>query len=156
MMGVVALGVVDTTLAHAVAGHAVAGGVEESDVGIEIVEVDFLAILLDELGSGTDPEEGAALAIALLEGLVAKKTMAVLTTHLTQLAAAALELEAAACAAMEFDPATDRPTYRLRPGSPGGSEALANPLGVSAALVTSDGFLLLGRRSGHVARYGNS
>lgn len=82
-------------------------------------------ILLDELGSGTDPEEGAALAIALLEGLVAKEAMAVLTTHLTQLAAAALEIEAAACAAMEFDPATDRPTYRLRPGSPGGSEALA-------------------------------
>lgn len=82
-------------------------------------------ILLDELGSGTDPEEGAALAIALLEGLVAKEAMAVLTTHLTQLAAAALELEEAACAAMEFDPATERPTYRLRPGSPGGSEALA-------------------------------
>ncbi|MGB5817005.1 MAG: Smr/MutS family protein [Thermoanaerobaculia bacterium] len=82
-------------------------------------------ILLDELGSGTDPEEGAALAIALLEGLVAKEALAVLTTHLTQLAAAALEIEAAACAAMEFDPATDRPTYRLRPGSPGGSEALA-------------------------------
>jgi len=82
-------------------------------------------ILLDELGSGTDPEEGAALAIALLEGLVDKQAMAVLTTHLTQLAAAALELEAAACAAMEFDPASGRPTYRLRPGSPGGSEALA-------------------------------
>jgi DNA mismatch repair protein MutS2 len=82
-------------------------------------------ILLDELGSGTDPEEGAALAIALLEGLVDKQAMAVLTTHLTQLAAAALELEAAACAAMEFDPTTGRPTYRLRAGSPGGSEALA-------------------------------
>jgi DNA mismatch repair protein MutS2 len=94
-------------------------------------------ILLDELGSGTDPEEGAALAIALLEGLVHKQALAVLTTHLTQLAAASLELEAAACAAMEFDPATGRPTYRLRPGSPGGSEALALALrlGLPAAWI---------------------
>jgi DNA mismatch repair protein MutS2 len=82
-------------------------------------------ILLDELGSGTDPEEGAALAVALLEGLLEKGSLAVMTTHLTQLAAAALELDGATCAAMEFDPATGRPTFRLVPGPPGGSEALA-------------------------------
>ena len=61
-------------------------------------------VLLDELGSGTDPEEGAALAEALLEGLLEKGSLGVITTHLAQLAAAALELPGASCAAMEFDP----------------------------------------------------
>jgi DNA mismatch repair protein MutS2 len=82
-------------------------------------------VLLDELGSGTDPEEGAALAGALLEGLLERAALGVITTHLGQLAAVALELPGASCAAMEFDPATGRPTFRLLPGPPGGSEALA-------------------------------
>lgn len=82
-------------------------------------------ILIDELGSGTDPEEGAALAVALLEGLLEKGSLGVITTHLTQLAAAALELPGAACAAMEWNSQSGRPTFRLLPGPPGGSEALA-------------------------------
>jgi len=82
-------------------------------------------ILLDELGSGTDPEEGSALATSLVEGLVERRSLAVITTHLTQVAAAALELDGASCAAMEFDPAGGEPTFRLLPGPPGGSEALA-------------------------------
>jgi DNA mismatch repair protein MutS2 len=82
-------------------------------------------VLLDELGSGTDPEEGAALAEALLEGLLEKGSLGVITTHLAQLATAALELPGASCAAMEFDPITGRPTFRLVPGPPGASEALA-------------------------------
>jgi DNA mismatch repair protein MutS2 len=82
-------------------------------------------ILLDELGSGTDPEEGAALAEALLEGLLEKGSLGVITTHLAQLAAAALELPGASCAAMEFDAHTGQPTFRLVPGPPGASEALA-------------------------------
>ena len=81
--------------------------------------------LLDELGSGTDPEEGSALAVALLEHLLERGALAVVTTHLTALAAAALERDGAACAAMEFDPDSGEPTFRLRPGAPGGSEALA-------------------------------
>ena len=81
--------------------------------------------LLDELGSGTDPEEGAALARALVEELVDRGGLALVTTHLAALAAAAMELPGAACAAMEFEPASGRPTFRLRPGAPGGSEALA-------------------------------
>ncbi|HSK78891.1 MAG TPA: Smr/MutS family protein [Thermoanaerobaculia bacterium] len=82
-------------------------------------------VLLDELGSGTDPEEGAALAEALLEGLLEKGSLGVITTHLAHLAAAALELSGASCAAMEFDPETGGPTFRLVPGPPGASEALA-------------------------------
>ena len=94
-------------------------------------------VLVDELGSGTDPEEGAALAIALLEALLEQGGLAVLTTHLTPLAAAALERDGAWCAAMEFDPGSGEPTFRLRPGSPGGSEALslARRLGLPAAWV---------------------
>jgi DNA mismatch repair protein MutS2 len=82
-------------------------------------------LLLDELGSGTDPEEGAALSVALLEEILDRGALAVITTHLTQLAAAALESEGAGCAAMEFDDRSGEPTYRLLPGPPGGSEAIA-------------------------------
>ncbi len=82
-------------------------------------------ILLDELGSGTDPEEGSALSVALLEALVERKSLTFVTTHLSQVAAAALELDGAVCAAMQFDARHGTPTYRLLPGPPGGSEALA-------------------------------
>ncbi len=82
-------------------------------------------VLLDEVGAGTNPEEGAALGIALLEGLVERGSLGILTTHLTQLAAAALESRAASCAAMGFDPENGLPTYRLVVGPPGGSQALA-------------------------------
>jgi len=81
--------------------------------------------LLDELGSGTDPEEGAALAVALVEHLVGEGGLGVVTTHLAQVALAALDRTGAACAAMEFDPASGQPSFRLRPGAPGASEALA-------------------------------
>jgi len=93
--------------------------------------------LVDELGSGTDPEEGAALAVALVEHLVARGGLGIVTTHLLKVALAALERDGAACAAMEFDPASGRPTYRLRPGAPGGSEALAlaRRLGLPAAWI---------------------
>jgi DNA mismatch repair protein MutS2 len=82
-------------------------------------------VLLDELGSGTDPEEGAALGVALIEGLLDRGALAVVSSHLVRLATAALELDGAGCAAMAFDPETGSPTYRLVPGTPGGSEALA-------------------------------
>lgn len=82
-------------------------------------------ILLDELGSGTDPTEGAALAVSLLEELLERSSLALMTSHLIQVASAAMELEGASCAAMEFDPQSGSPTFRLVPGPPGGSEALA-------------------------------
>lgn len=92
-------------------------------------------VLLDEVGAGTNPEEGAALGISLLEGLIESASLGILTTHLTQLAAAALESRSAACAAMSFDPHRGRPTYRLVIGPPGGSHALAlaRRLGLPAA-----------------------
>ncbi len=92
-------------------------------------------VLLDEVGAGTNPEEGAALGIALLEGLVESDSQGILTTHLTQLAAAALESQSASCAAMSFDPESGLPTYRLVIGPPGGSRALAlaRRLGLPAA-----------------------
>ncbi len=82
-------------------------------------------LLIDELGSGTDPEEGAALSVALLEGLIERRALTLITTHLSQVAAAALELKGASCAAMQFDSSSGAPTYRLLTGPPGGSEALA-------------------------------
>jgi DNA mismatch repair protein MutS2 len=82
-------------------------------------------VLLDELGSGTDPEEGAALAGALLAGLLERGGLVLLTTHLGRLAGEAMELPGAGCAAMELDPQTGEPRFRLLPGPPGGSEAIA-------------------------------
>ncbi|MEL7058554.1 MAG: hypothetical protein AAGN46_00870, partial [Acidobacteriota bacterium] len=82
-------------------------------------------LLLDELGSGTDPEEGTALSVALLEHLVARRSLVLVTTHLGRLAAMALETDGAFCAAMQFDGSTGQPTYRLMAGPPGGSEAVA-------------------------------
>lgn len=90
----------------------------------EVADEDAL-VLLDELGSGTDPDEGAALSTAILESLIERQSLVFVTTHLGQVAAAALENEGAHCAAMLFDSRTGRPTYRLLPGPPGGSEALA-------------------------------
>jgi len=92
---------------------------------------------LDALGSGSDPEEGAALAIALVERLLAGGGLALVTTHLSPVALAALESEGAASAAMEFKPLSGRPTFRLRPGAPGASEAiaLARRLGLPAEWI---------------------
>ena len=82
-------------------------------------------VLLDELGSGTDPDEGAALSTAILESLIERRGLVFITTHLSQVAAVALERDGAYCAAMLFDSRSGKPTYRLLPGPPGGSEAIA-------------------------------
>ena len=81
-------------------------------------------ILLDEVGSGTNPEEGAALTCALLEALVARGCTSLLTTHLIQVASLAAELGGARGMAMEFDPERGLPTYELTSGASGGSHAL--------------------------------
>jgi DNA mismatch repair protein MutS2 len=96
---------------------------------------DNTLVLLDELGSGTDPEEGSALAISLVEALLDRGSLCLITSHLIQVAAAAMEMTGAACAAMEMNAETGEPTFHLQPGPPGGSEALrlARRLGLPAA-----------------------
>ena len=94
-------------------------------------------VLLDELGAGTDPDEGAALAQAILEELDARGALVAATTHLEPLKAFASTHARARNASVEFDTATLAPTFRLRYGQPGQSYALniAARLGLGADLI---------------------
>lgn len=82
-------------------------------------------VLYDELGSGTDPEEGAALAAALLEELLSRRCFTLATAHLATVAAHLEALPGAANASMGFDEVSGGPTFRLEFGSPGRSHGLA-------------------------------
>lgn len=94
--------------------------------------------LLDELGAGTDPSEGAALAMAILANLLQRGGLSVATTHINELKLFAQVREGMQNAAMEFDRETLEPTYRLLQGIPGSSNALAiaKKLGLSPAVLT--------------------
>lgn len=94
-------------------------------------------VLLDELGSGTDPLEGEALATSLLEAMIERGILAVVTTHLGRLKQFAGKRSRAANASMQFDPDTLRPTFRLLLGVPGASNALriARNLGLDPQIV---------------------
>ena len=94
-------------------------------------------VLLDELGAGTDPDEGAALAQAILEVLQARGALVLATTHLEPLKTFATTHPAARNASVEFDTTTLAPTFHLRYDRPGGSYALtiAARLGLSADLI---------------------
>jgi len=94
---------------------------------VEIVEKanESSLILLDELGSGTDPVEGAALAVSVIESLMKSGSKLMVTTHYQELKTFAIESENVENASCEFDIESLKPTYRLIVGSPGKSNAFA-------------------------------
>ena len=95
-------------------------------------------VLLDELGAGTDPSEGSALAMAILEDLTGKGALTIATTHINELKLFAQVQEKMQNAAMEFDPDTLTPTYLLLQGVPGQSNAfyIAGQLGLSLKVLS--------------------
>lgn len=94
-------------------------------------------VLIDEIGAGTDPEEGSALAMALLERLTQIGSLTVVTTHQSALKAFAYRTDGVANGSMEFDVKTLKPTYRFRAGIPGSSYAfeIASRMGLIDGLI---------------------
>ncbi len=105
-----------------------------------------MVILMDELGTGTDPVEGAALACAILKDLKSKGALVLATTHLMDIVGFVQKTEGLKNAAMLFDPRTQTPLYRLKEGEPGQSRALetAQRLGMPEDIV-AEARRLLGR-----------
>jgi DNA mismatch repair protein MutS2 len=94
-------------------------------------------VLVDEMGTGTAPEEGAALAVALLDEFRARNCLVLATTHHDRLKTYASTTPGVVNAAVEFDDVNLRPTYRLMVGVPGGSSgiAIARRLGIAAPII---------------------
>ncbi|ADW67104.1 endonuclease MutS2 [Granulicella tundricola] len=118
-----------------------------SSFSAHVVNVDHISrhadghslVLLDELGSATDPEEGAALAVAVAEHFLNLNAWTAITTHLTSLKVYAAQHTGVLNAAVGFDQATLTPTYELRLGVPGASAGLniAARLGMAPTIIAS-------------------
>jgi len=101
-------------------------------------------VLIDELGAGTDPIEGGALGAAILDYLISRNILTVVTTHFSFIKMYALEHDTVEVASVEFDPETCRPTYRMIMGIPGRSNALeiARYLGLEKKIISkTEGYL---------------
>lgn len=94
-------------------------------------------VLMDELGSGTDPMEGAAFAMAIIDYLNKKHVTSIITTHYSEVKAYAFNTTGIKSASMEFDVETLSPTYKLLEGIPGESNALiiARKYGISEEVI---------------------
>ena len=106
-------------------------------------------VLVDEIGAGTDPEEGAALAIAVLESLTKRGCLTLVSTHQGALKVFAHDTPEVENGSMEFDRETLQPTYRFRVGIPGSSYAyeIANRLGLNSAVLHRARELVGGHKS---------
>ena len=103
----------------------------------KIEHAEYSLVLLDEIGAGTDPSEGTALGMALLDWLGERQVNTIVTTHYGALKAYAHTQETMENASMEFDWTTLRPTYRLQIGIPGSSNAIkiASQLGIPPEIL---------------------
>ncbi len=105
----------------------------------EIIENvdDKTLVLIDEIGAGTDPEEGSALALAVIKRLVERNSFGIITTHYSKLKEFATITNRVENASMEFDSRTLRPVYKLNIGIPGSSNAIdiAKILGIDSEVI---------------------
>ena len=101
-------------------------------------------VLLDEIGAGTDPEEGSALALAVIKKLLNANCFGIITTHYSRLKEFAVECKKIENASMEFDPVSLTPLYKLNVGIPGSSNAIeiAKTLGLERSVI-NEALLLL-------------
>jgi DNA mismatch repair protein MutS2 len=118
-----------------------------STFSAHVTNIDFISrtatlrslVLLDELGSATDPEEGAALAVAIADHFLQAGCFTIISTHHTSLKVFGTNSQGVVNAAVGFDEVTLRPTYELKMGVPGASAGIniAQRLGLNAAIIQS-------------------
>jgi DNA mismatch repair protein MutS2 len=118
-----------------------------STFSAHVTNIDFIShtataqslVLLDELGSATDPEEGAALAVSIAEHFLRARALSIISTHHTSLKVYAANADGVVNAAVGFDEQTLAPTYELRVGVPGASAGIniAQKLGLNSNIVAA-------------------